>query len=362
MPVTIRIPTPLRRFVRGDKTVEVVADTVEAALIALAERSADLRRQLFDDQGGLRTFVNVFLGSENLRTSASLNRVRLRDGDELTILVAVAGGAPTTAEGLSAGETARYSRHLVMPEVGLEGQKRLKRARVLCVGAGGLGSPSTLYLAAAGVGTVGVVDYDVVDLPNIQRQILYSTEDVGRPKLDAACERLHRLNPEIEIVPHSVRLSDRNVLDLVRQYDIVVDGTDNYSTRYLINDACVLTGKPNVQAAVFRLEGQVTIFGARGGPCYRCLFPEPPPPGLVPPCAESGLLGVLPGILGAFQALEVLKLILGIGDPLVGRMVLFDALELRLRELPIHRSPDCAVCGDHPTILAPRDDTHSGGQ
>ena len=242
-----------------------------------------------------------------------------------------------------------------MPEVTLEGQLRLKNARVLCVGAGGLGSPLSLYLAAAGVGTIGVVEFDTVDLTNIQRQILYATSDVGRLKLDAARERLSRLNPEIDIVPHAMRLTSGNVMDVFRGYDVIADGTDNFPTRYLVNDACVLSGKPNVYASIFRFEGQVSVFDAHRGPCYRCLFPEPPPPGSVPSCADGGVLGVLPGIVGSLQALEVLKLILGRGEPLIGRLVLFDALAFKFRELAVSKDSGCVVCGAAPTILAPID-------
>jgi molybdopterin/thiamine biosynthesis adenylyltransferase/rhodanese-related sulfurtransferase len=256
---------------------------------------------------------------------------------------------------LSRDEILRYSRHLIMPEVTLEGQLKLKQARVLCVGAGGLGSPLTLYLAAAGVGTIGVVDFDTVDLTNIQRQILYATSDVGRPKLDAARERLTRLNPEIRVVPHATRLTKNNVMDVIRDYDIVADGTDNFPTRYLVNDACVLSGKPNVYASIFRFDGQLSVFDASRGPCYRCLFPEPPPPGMVPSCADGGVLGVLPGIIGAMQALEVVKLILGSGEPLIGRLVLFDALAFKFHEVALRKDPDCAVCGDAPTVVAPID-------
>jgi adenylyltransferase/sulfurtransferase len=256
---------------------------------------------------------------------------------------------------LSRDEILRYSRHLVLPEVTLEGQLKLKDARVLCVGAGGLGSPLALYLAAAGVGRLGLVEFDVVDLTNIQRQILYATSDVGRPKLVAARERLAELNPEIDIVPHDLRLSSENVMQIVAGYDIVVDGTDNFPTRYLINDACVLAGKPNVHGSVFRFEGQVSVFDASRGPCYRCLFPEPPPPGAVPSCAEGGVLGVLPGIVGTLQALEVIKLILGKGEPLISRLVLFDALALEFRELRLKKDPACVVCGSSPTIHAPVD-------
>src|SRR5512143_957184 len=235
-------------------------------------------------------------------------------------------GPPTPAGELSREEFQRYSRHLIMPEVGLEGQKKLKAARVLCVGAGGLGSPLSLYLAAAGVGTLGLVDFDVVDSSNLQRQILHGTKDVGRKKLDSAVERLRDVNPHVTVVPHEARLSSDNALDLLRGYDVIADGTDNFPTRYLVNDACVLLGKPNVYGSIYRFEGQCTVFWAARGPCYRCLFPEPPPPGVVPSCAEGGVLGVLPGIIGVLQAIEVIKLVLGQGEPLIGRLMLIDAL------------------------------------
>ena len=252
-------------------------------------------------------------------------------------------------------EILRYSRHLLMPEVTLEGQRRLKAAKVLCVGAGGLGSPLTLYLAAAGVGALGVVEFDTVDLTNLQRQVLYTTSDVGRPKLDAAVERLRALNPDITVVPHRLRLDSGNVLELFRAYDVIADGTDNFPTRYLVNDASILTGKPNVYGCIFRFDGQVSVFGAPGGPCYRCLFPEPPPPGLVPSCAEGGVLGVLPGHHRLPPGLEVIKLILGIGEPLMGRLLMFDALAFELREVRLRRDPECAVCGPNPTVTAPID-------
>jgi adenylyltransferase/sulfurtransferase len=250
---------------------------------------------------------------------------------------------------LTRAELYRYARHLALPEVGLEGQKRLKAGRVLCVGAGGLGSPLALYLAAAGVGTIGIVDFDTVDESNLQRQILHGTKDVGRSKLDSAEERLRDVNPHVEVVKHEVRLSSANALDIVADYDIVVDGTDNFPTRYLTNDACVLLGKPNVYGSVFRWEGQVSVFGTEGGPCYRCLFREPPPPGLVPNCAEGGVVGVLPGIIGSLQALETIKLLLGCGDVLAGRLLIFDALCMEWREVKLRRNPQCPVCGDEPT-------------
>jgi sulfur-carrier protein adenylyltransferase/sulfurtransferase len=251
---------------------------------------------------------------------------------------------------LSKEEVQRYSRHLIMPEVGMEGQLKLKRARVLTIGTGGLGAPLGLYLAAAGVGHLGLVDFDVVDSSNLQRQVTFTTADVGKPKSGAAKARLSSLNPAIEIVSYETRLTSDNALELFRDYDIIVDGTDNFPTRFLVNDACVLLGKPNVYGSIFRFEGQATVFGYPGGPCYRCLYPEPPPPGLVPSCAEGGVLGVLPGIVGSIQAMETIKLILGAGDPLVGRLLLFDALAMRFRELKLKRNPECPMCGDHRTI------------
>lgn len=255
----------------------------------------------------------------------------------------------TDRHGLSRGELLRYARHLALPHVGLEGQARLKEARVLCVGAGGLGSPVALYLAAAGVGTLGIVDFDVVDETNLQRQILHGTRDVGRPKLDSAADRLRDVNPWVEVVRHETRLTGANAMGIVGAYDVVVDGTDNFPTRYLVNDACVLAGKPNVYGSIFRWEGQASVFAAPGGPCYRCLFREPPPPGLVPNCAEGGVLGVLPGIIGSVQAMETLKLLLGVGETLSGRLLIFDALDMSWREVSLSRNPACPVCGDEPT-------------
>jgi sulfur-carrier protein adenylyltransferase/sulfurtransferase len=252
---------------------------------------------------------------------------------------------------LSADQLRRYSRHLILPEIGLAGQQRIRAARVLCVGAGGLGSPIAMYLAAAGVGTLGIVDHDAVEFSNLQRQILHSTGDVGRPKTQSARESIHGLNPEVEVVLHDLRLTSENALDTIRPYDVVVDGTDNFPTRYLTNDACVLLGKPNVYGSIFRFEGQASVFAPHlGGPCYRCLYPEPPPPGLAPSCAEGGVLGVLPGIIGLIQATEILKLILGIGTSLLNRLLLFNALDMKFRELKLRRDPRCPMCGEQPTI------------
>lgn len=251
---------------------------------------------------------------------------------------------------LTRDELIRFSRHLTLDEVGVQGQERLKDGRVLCVGAGGLGSPAALYLAAAGVGTIGLVDFDVVDVTNLQRQVLYTTADIGRPKLEAASERLRAMNPHVQVETHPVTLDASNALALIASYDVVLDGTDNFTARYLVNDACVLTGRPNAYGSIFRFEGQASVFATKGGPCYRCLHPQPPPPGLVPNCAEAGVLGVLPGIIGVIQATEAIKLLLGIGEPLIGRFVIYDALRMRFRELKLARDSDCAVCGDHPTI------------
>ncbi len=258
----------------------------------------------------------------------------------------------TMSEELSHDEIKRYSRHLIMPEVGMEGQKKLKKASVLCVGAGGLGSPLAFYLTAAGVGRIGIVDFDVVDFSNLQRQILHNTDDVGRPKLDSAAEKLRALNPNVNVELHETRLTSENALQIFEKYDIIVDGTDNFPTRYLVNDACVLTGKPNVYGSIFRFEGQASIFATSEGPCYRCLYPEPPPPGLVPSCAEGGVLGILPGLVGLVQATEVIKLILEKGNSLVGRLLLFDALAMKFRELKLKKDPECPVCGENATIKA----------
>ncbi|HIF38627.1 MAG TPA: molybdopterin-synthase adenylyltransferase MoeB [Gemmatimonadetes bacterium] len=250
---------------------------------------------------------------------------------------------------LSSKELSRYARHLMLPEVGKKGQILLKDSSVLVVGAGGLGSPVALYLAAAGIGTLGLVDFDEVDVTNLQRQILYGTEDIGKPKLESAYRRIFSLNPHVEVISHPCRLDSQNALEILENYDVVVDGTDNFPTRYLVNDACVLLGKPSVYGSIFRWEGQVSVFGKDDGPCYRCLFREPPPPGMVPSCAEAGVLGVLPGIIGSLQALEVIKIVLGQGESLVGRLLIFDALELKWREVKIRRNPDCPVCGNEPT-------------
>ena len=268
---------------------------------------------------------------------------------------------PTALPELTTDDLSRYSRHLLLPEVGMEGQQKLKAARVLCVGTGGLGSPLAFYLTAAGVGTLGLVDFDVVDASNLQRQIIHSTKDIGRKKLDSAEEKLKALNPAINIVKHETMLTSANAMEILKGYDIVADGTDNFPTRYLVNDACVLLGKPNVYGSIFRFEGQASVFATETGPCYRCLYPEPPPPGLVPSCAEGGVLGILPGLVGVIQATEVIKLILGKGDSLIGRLLLVDALTMRFRELKLRKNPECPVCGENPTVTELIDYQHFCG-
>jgi adenylyltransferase/sulfurtransferase len=258
--------------------------------------------------------------------------------------------ATETLPELTNDEIKRYSRHLIMPEVGMDGQRRLKAGKVLCIGAGGLGSPAAMYLAAAGIGTIGLVDFDVVDFSNLQRQIIHGTPDVGRSKLASARDRLHAINPHVDIQTYETALSSENAMQLFEPYDVILDGTDNFPTRYLTNDACVLLGKPNAYGSIFRFEGQASVFATKDGPCYRCLYPEPPPPGLVPSCAEGGVLGVLPGIIGVIQATESVKLIAGIGEPLIGRFLIYDALRMHFRELKLRKDPDCPVCGTHPTV------------
>lgn len=358
----IQLPTPLRPYAGGASSVEVPGSTVAEALWGLVERHGSLRKHLYDEAGALRSFVNIYKNEEDIRYLAK-EATPLSDGDTLSIIPSIAGGsarppvfrggppprAPEEAT-LSNEEIRRYSRHLIMPEVGIEGQKKLKAARVLAIGVGGLGSPLAVYLAAAGVGTIGLVDFDVVDDSNLQRQILFTTGDVGRPKLQAAAERLRGMNPNVNVVTFEERLSSANALEIFRDFDIVADGTDNFPTRYLVNDACVLTGKPNVYASIFRFEGQASVFWADKGPCYRCLYAEPPPPGLVPSCAEGGVLGILPGLLGVIQATETIKLILGSGDPLIGRLLLVDALSMRFRELKLRKNPNCVLCGSKPTV------------
>ncbi|MDO8756862.1 MAG: ubiquitin-like small modifier protein 1, partial [Elusimicrobiota bacterium] len=354
MNVEIRLPAALRAFANKQETISIDAKTVGDALERLFTQHERLRRQLMSPDGKLRSFVNIYVNDEDARDKQGL-ATAVKDGDTILIVPAIAGGSATAELELTKAELTRYDRHLIMPEVGPEGQKKLKNASVLCVGAGGLGSPLALYLAAAGVGRIGIVDFDTVDESNLQRQIIHDTQSIGTSKLKSAEKRLKALNPYVNVELHEVRLSSVNAVELFKQYDVIADGTDNFATRYLVNDACVLTGRPNAYGSIFRFEGQLAVFGLKDGPCYRCLYPEPPPPGLVPSCAEAGVLGVLPGVIGTMQAIEALKLILGIGRPLSGRLMLYDALEQSWRTLKVKKNPACPVCGDHPSIKAPID-------
>ena len=347
----VLIPTPLRVYAGKQDVVQADGKTVGELLDNLTSQYTDLRKHLYNEEGKLRSFVNVYLNDDDIRY-LQREDTPVADGDTISIVPSVAGGVAAEPEAatLSNHEVARYSRHLIMPEVGMDGQLKLKAASVLCIGAGGLGSPVALYLAAAGVGRIGIVDFDVVDYSNLQRQIIHGTPDVGRPKLDSARDRLNAINPEVTVETHDVAISSDNALDLLADYDIIVDGTDNFPTRYLVNDACVLLGKPNVYGSIFRFEGQASVFATKDGPCYRCLYPEPPPPGLVPSCAEGGVLGVLPGVVGTIQATEVVKLIIGVGEPLINRFMIYDALRMRFRELKLRKDPECPVCGENPTV------------
>jgi adenylyltransferase/sulfurtransferase len=344
MPVEIRIPTPLRRFTGDQAAVRLSGDDVAAALRALLDEHPELRPHLLGEDQQLRNFVNVFVNGEDVRHLAGLG-TPLKDGDRLAIVPAIAGGAELSRE-----EILRYSRHLIMPEVTIEGQRRLKDGSVLLIGAGGLGSPAALYLTAAGVGRIGIVDFDVVDVTNLQRQVLHDTTWLGKPKLESARAHLAALNPHVAIETHETPFTRDNALALLEDYDVVVDGTDNFETRYLVCDATYLLKKPNVYGSIFRFEGQASVFWPDRGPCYRCLYPEPPPPGLVPSCAEGGVLGILPGVVGTIQATEAIKILAGIGEPLVGRLLLYDALRMSFEELRLKRDPACPLCGPSPRI------------
>ena len=369
MATKILIPTPLRPYTDKKDTVDADGSTVGELLADLTRKHAGLKAHLYNDQGKLRSFVNVYVNDEDIRYLQK-EQTPVSSADTVSIIPSVAGGVGTTETDtrdvrdvrgarvqpdrelpqLTNDEVKRYSRHLIMPEVGMDGQRRMKAGSVLCIGAGGLGSPAALYLAAAGVGTIGIVDFDTVDYSNLQRQIIHGTPDVGRSKLASAKDRLNAINPHVDVRTYEGALSSENALKLFEPYDVILDGTDNFPTRYLTNDACVLMGKPNAYGSIFRFEGQASVFATKEGPCYRCLYPEPPPPGLVPSCAEGGVLGVLPGVIGVIQATEAIKLITGIGEPLVGRFLIYDALRMKFRELKLKRDPECPVCGDHPTV------------
>src|SRR4051812_41073408 len=334
----ILIPTPLRPYTDKQDAVDAAGATVGELLSDLTKKHAGLKAHLYNEQGKLRSFVNIYLNDEDIRYLQK-EETSVQADDTISIIPSVAGGSAASAEAaagkeaveLTNEEIKRYSRHLIMPEGGIDAQKKLKASKVLCIGAGGLGSPAAMYLAAAGVGTLGIVDFDTVDFSNLQRQILHGTPDVGRSKLASAKDKLNAINPNVKIELYETALTSANALQLFAPYDVILDGTDNFPTRYLVNDACVLLGKPNAYGSIFRFEGQASVFATKNGPCYRCLYPEPPPPGLVPSCAEGGVLGVLPGLIGVIQATETVKLIMGIGEPLLGRFLIYDALRMRFR-------------------------------
>ena len=352
---TVIIPTTLRKFTNNTARLKVSAGTIQDSVNELTLNFPDLKKHLLDENGNIRSYVNIFVGNDDIR-DLQKGGTQVKEDTVISIVPAIAGGSGA-ATPFSKEELARYNRHIIIPEFGMEAQQKLKAAKVLVIGSGGLGSPVLLYLAAAGVGTIGIVDFDVVDDSNLQRQVLFGVDEIGKPKVEAAKRRLEALNPYINLRIYNTHLNSQNALDIVKEYDVIADGTDNFPTRYLVNDAAVLLGKPNVYASIFQFEGQVSVFNYRDaqgntGPNYRDLYPTPPPPGLVPSCAEGGVLGVLPGIIGSLQALEVIKVITGVGETLSGRFYIFDALNFESRTFTIKRRDDNPINGKNPTITA----------
>lgn len=357
MSVTVFIPTTLRLFTGHQSEVELEGNTVGEVLKLLSEEYPDTKKALFDENNELRAFVNVFVNDENIRDLDGFDS-SLKNGDEVILIPAIAGGSGVesvlgdrTGEKLTNEEINRYSRHLLLQEIGVKGQKRLKAAKVLIVGAGGLGTPLVQYLAAAGVGTLGIIDDDEVEESNLQRQVMHGTRDVGRPKVASAKDSVKQINPFLKVITYNTRLTAENAEEIISEYDVVADASDNYQTRYLVNDACVLLGKPDVFGAMYQFEGQAAVYYAKHGPCLRCMYPAPPPAGLVPSCAMGGVVGVLPGVIGTLQANEVIKLIVGGGKNLIGRVLSFDAWNLRWRELKIRKNDSCPICGKNRTII-----------
>jgi adenylyltransferase/sulfurtransferase len=353
---TVIIPTPLRKFTNNTARLQVNAGTIQDTVNELTRNFPDLKKHLLDDGGGIRSYVNIFVGNNDIR-DLQQEHTAVAEDTVISIVPAIAGGSPDQAPLFTKEELARYNRHIIIPGFGMEAQQKLKKAKVLVIGSGGLGSPVLLYLAAAGVGTLGIVDFDVVDDSNLQRQVLFGIDEIGKPKVEAARRRLAALNPHIQLNIYNTHLNSGNALDIIKDYDVIADGTDNFPTRYLVNDASVLLGKPNVYASIFQFEGQVSVFNytdSKGntGPNYRDLYPTPPPPGLVPSCAEGGVLGVLPGIIGSLQALEVIKVITGVGETLSGRFFIFDALNFESRTFNIKPREDNPISGKNPTIKA----------
>jgi len=356
MAVSVYIPSPFRRLTGNRSQVKAHGKDVAGLLADLERQFPGFRSLVFNDENQVPAHINIYVNNKEISTLEGV-ATPLQDGDQVAVIPALAGGGgdserPARApRALTEQQVLRYSRHIIMPQVGSVGQRKLMEARVLVLGAGGLGSPAALYLGLAGVGTLGILDFDAVDLSNLQRQILHHTKDVGRPKVESARETIAAHNPEVRVVPHNVALTSENALDIISQYDIVVNGMDNFPARYLTNDACVFLKKPLVDGSVLLFDGQATVY-LPGKGCYRCLYPTPPPPGLVPSCADAGVLGALPGVIGCIQAIETIKLILGAGESLSGRLMLFDALSMEWRTVRIRRDPECVVCGDHPTVTA----------
>lgn len=349
MAISVYIPTPFRRHTGGQARVEAEAETVGELLGILVSEYPDLSGRILDDGGQVQSFLNVFVNEEEIRSLQGMD-TPLKAGDEVALIPAMAGGSEAEqGPELNDEQVIRYSRHILLKEVGGEGQKKLLKSRVLVVGAGGLGCPAAIYLAAAGVGTIGIIDFDTVDLSNLQRQILHGVKDLGRPKVESARESIENMNPDVTVRVHKEPLTSDNALEILGRYDVVVNGCDNFPTRYLLSDSCVMLKKPLVDGSILRFEGQVTVFTPETG-CYRCLYPSPPPPGTVPTCAEAGVVGALPGIIGSIQAMETIKLLLCIGEPLVGRLLYFDALGMEFRKLKLRHHPDCPSCGDNPTV------------
>ena len=345
MSVTVYIPTPFRRLAGNQTYVQVEGDTVGEVLDSLGERFPGLRQMIYNEAEEIPGHVNIYVNNTEVHTLQGKS-TPVKSGDEMAVIPAIAGGA---GEALTPEQVDRYSRHIIMPQVGPVGQRKLMEAKVLIIGAGGLGGPAALYLALAGIGTIGIVDFDVVDLSNLQRQVLHQNDDVGRKKTESAKATLNSYNPDVNVVLHDTPIHSENAMELISQYDIIVNGADNFTTRYLVNDAAYLAGKTLVDSSILLFDGQATVY-VPGSGCYRCLFPAPPPPGAVPNCAEAGVLGSLTGVMGSIQATEAIKLILDIGEPLVGRLLLFDALAMEFRVVKLRKDPECPLCGDNPTI------------
>ena len=344
MSIKVRIPVPLQKLTGNQLEVECNGEDIKDLVDNLEKKYPGIKVRLCDENGNLRRFINLFVNDKDIRFLQG-NKTQLKDGDEVSIIPAIAGGADFREDQIE-----RYSRQIILPEVGGMGQRRLLNAKVLIVGCGGLGSPCAYYLAGAGIGKIGLVDSDIVELNNLQRQIVHFTKDIGKQKTESAKEKLESINSDVEVVTYPLRLTSENIMDIIKEYDIVVDGSDNFPTRYLVNDACVMSNKPFSHAGILKFGGQATTIIPHQGPCYRCLFAEPPPPGMVPSCQEAGILGAVAGVLGVIQAAEVLKYILGKGELLLGKLLIFDALEMSFRKLTVQRNNNCSVCSDRPTI------------